>query len=279
MKIDLHIHTTASDGEFSPEEIVSLAKKQGFKLIAITDHDSIGGVEEAVKVGKKLGVKVIPGVELSTLLEGKISVHMLGYGIDIKNKALNQALEKFNKERIRKAKEITEKLRKLGFKVYFSDVAKKVHGAIGKPHITKKVFAIKENQARLKREKLDLDGFLKKYLNYGGLAYVKKNKIESPAAIDLIHQAGGKAVWAHPAYSTPDKKELTRITKKFKKAGLDGIEVFYRDHKRKQVELLYGLAQKFNLFVTAGSDFHSPKRDKLGGFSTFDYLFPAPEFL
>lgn len=271
MKIDLHIHTTASDGEFSPETIVNLAKKQGFKVIAITDHDSIGGVEEAVRVGKKLGVKVIPGLEISTLLEGKISVHMLGYGIDIKNRALNQALEKFNKERIRRAKEITEKLRKLGFKVYFSDIAKKVHGAIGKPHIADEILVIKENQARLKKEKLNRDGFIRKYLNYGGLAYVKKNKIESLAAIDLIHQAGGKAVWAHPAYYTPDKKELVRIAKKFKKAGLDGIEVFYRDHKREQVELLYGLAQKFNLFITAGSDFHSPKRDKLGGFNTFGY--------
>ena len=275
-KFDLHLHTTASDGELTTWQIVSLAKKQGFKLIAITDHDTVSGAEEGFEASQRLGVRVIPGVEISTEWQEK-KVHILGYGIDIKNKILLNKLEEFKKERKRRAKKITAKLRKLGFKIYFSDIIEKAHGSIGRPHIAKAVLAYPENRVFLKKE-IDWRKFIEQYLAEGKSAFIKKEKIDSVEAIKLIHIAGGLAVWAHSAYYTPDKEELVRVAEKFKKAGLDGIEVFCRDHDKRDVELLYGLAKKLKFFITGGSDFHSPKTDKLGGFATFSYPFPVPKF-
>ena len=268
-KIDLHIHTTASDGKLTPEEIVVRAEEKEFQVIAITDHDSIAGVEEAIRAGGKIGIKVIPAIEISTAWQGG-RVHMLGYGIDVKNKVLAKELEKFRKERKRRAKKIAEKLTKLGFKIHFSDIIEGAHDSIGRPHVADTVLTHPENRALLK-EKMDRGKFIEKYLIEGKPAFVPKKKINTLRSIKLIHQVGGQAVWAHPAYYTKSRQKINQILKEFKRAGLDGLEVFYRDHTKEDVKLLHALAQKFNLCQTAGSDFHDPKVDKLGGFKTFGY--------
>jgi len=268
-KIDLHLHTTASDGKLTPAGLVKLAKKKGLQTIAIADHDSIGGIKAAIRAGKKIGLKVIPAIEITCHWQNE-RVHMLGFGIDINNKFLTTSLKKFNWWREERALKIIKKLFRLGFKIHFSDLAKEAAGSIGRPHIARAVLAYPENRCRLKK-KMGWREFIEKYLVEGKPAFVEKKKIGAIEAIKLIHRARGLAVWAHPSYYTPDKRKILTFLKNFRAASLDGLEVFFRSHHRQDVRFLHKLVEKFNLYETAGSDFHDPKIDELGNFKTFNY--------
>jgi len=223
-KLDLHIHSTASDGVFTPEEVVRKAKKEDFSIIALSDHDTMNGVAAAVAEGEKQGVAVIPAIEMSTSWQGE-RVHMLGYGLNQNNKQLNRALNKFIKERIRRAKKITEKLNEQGFKIYWSDLSSKENSSIGRPHIAQAVLSYPENREKLPKD-MDWGQFIENYLTKGKPAFVKKNKMDSVTAIKVINQAGGKAVWAHPAYYTESYDKIRVVIEQFQEAGLAGLEVF-----------------------------------------------------
>lgn len=269
-KFDLHLHTTASDGGLSPREIVRLAKKKGFKIIALADHDSIAGVDQATEEGKKLGIEVIPGLELSTKLNQNFNFHVLAYQIDLQNSLLKKVLVSLRERRKKRARLMIKRLQKLGFRIRFSDLTQEIKNNIGKPHIAKIILSKKENREICQKHGIKgIDSFIDTYLAYGKPAYVKREKIDILKAIQMIHQFGGWAILAHPTIDLKNKREISGLIKFLKKNGLDGIETCHQSRSKEIVLFLHYLAQKEQLIETAGSDFHYPERDKLGGYKFY----------
>jgi len=252
MDADLHLHTTASDGSLTPRQLVEKAKEVGFSAIAVTDHDSVGGIAEALEWGGKLGIEVIPGIELSTLRGGK-EVHILGYFIDWQNSELNNWLKKFISARKDRAAKTVEKLNQLGYSIELARV-KEIAGKefIGRPHIA---LALQE-KGYIKEIK---EAFTKELIANGGRAYVERYKITPEAAIAAVHKYKGIAVLAHPGY-LPDATALPEEDIRFLvQEGLDGIEVYYSKHIPQQTEYCQKIAEKYHLLITGGSDYHGEK--------------------
>jgi predicted metal-dependent phosphoesterase TrpH len=244
-KVDLHIHTNASDGKFTPAEIVHKAADAGLQYIAICDHDSIEGVVSAqVAANSYPGVTVIGGVEINTdTPEGEL--HILGYFYDQNNPELKQSLERLRNSRIERAQKIINKLRKMGIKIDFVRVEELAgEGSIGRPHIA---------QAMLEKGYINSfrEAFMK-YINRGGPAYVERDKITPTEAIQLIARAGGLPVLAHPLTLDHFESAIAEL----KPAGLIGMEVYYNNYSPQQVQRLQQVAQTFNLVATGGSDYH-----------------------
>ena len=218
-KIDLHTHTTASDGVLRPRELIKLAIKEKLKAIAITDHDSISGIDEGVKAAKDK-IIVIPGVELSCDEPPFIDFHILGLDIDYENPNLIQLLKKSKKGRILQKKEMINKLKKLGFKISFKEVSSIAKGEIGRPHIAK--ILLKNNQDKIS----SIHEIFDKYLGNGKKAFIRRKiKVSMREAIKTIHLAGGLAYLAHPGvYPDLYAKKLIGM---FIKKGGDGIETHY----------------------------------------------------
>jgi predicted metal-dependent phosphoesterase TrpH len=244
-KVDLHIHTTASDGKFSPSEIVGKAFEQGLRYIAICDHDSIAGVAPAQEASKNYsGLTVFSGVEINTDIPSG-ELHVLGYLCDCRNDELNTALEKLRNSRLDRALKITQKLRKLGFKIDYERVREIAGtGSVGRPHIA---------QALLERGYIsNLKEAFNRYISRGGPAFVERDKITPVEAVQLVSRARGIPVMAHPF--TCENPDL--LIGELKAAGLAGIEAFYGSYSPEQISQLLDLANKYALITTGGSDFH-----------------------
>ncbi|MGB3222223.1 MAG: PHP domain-containing protein [Desulforhopalus sp.] len=252
MSIDLHTHSTTSDGTMSPAELVKYAHKKGLSAIAITDHDTIDGIEEAAIAGKNLGIEVVPGVELSVKCSN-LNVHLLGYFFDCHNKELDFALGQLQEGRIERNKKIILKLNRLGFTFQFSELKQSAGpGQNGRPHI-----------ARLMVEKKivsTMDEAFEKYLGQHGLAYASRFSYEIKEAISIIKNAGGVAVLAHPYLLEKSVENFPLFLHQLSEMGLDGIEVYYPNHSRQFKKHLITLAEKFSLLVTGGSDYHGSIR-------------------
>lgn len=249
-KVDLHIHTTASDGKFSPAEIVRKAWERGLTHIAICDHDSIDGIAPANEAASKFpGITVIPGVEINTDIPAG-ELHILGYLFDIENAELKSTLEILRNSRIDRAQRMVLKLRKMGLKIDFERVQELAgSGSIGRPHIA---------QALL--EKGYINSFREaftKYISRGGPAYVERDKITPAEAIQLIIRASGIPVLAHPF--TSDNYQV--LIEQLRPAGLRGIEVYYNNYSPEQIQGLLEIAGRDQLLVTGGSDFHGLEVD------------------
>ncbi len=247
LHIDLHIHSTFSDGNFTPEEIVNHAKNAGLAAISITDHDNTDGTPSAITAGKELGVEVVPGVELSVEPESPQDeeIHILGYYVDWKDESFQQKLRHFRKARRERAHHILENLARLGIKIdpqQLFEVAGK--GSVGRMHVAKVLRD--EGFVNYVQEAFDL------YLAYGKPAYVPKLRLSSQEAITLISGIGGISVIAHPIYGGSSRE----IIQKLKSLGLDGIEVYYPNHKPEDVKKFGSWANEFGLLVTGGSDCH-----------------------
>ncbi len=257
LKVDLHSHTNYSDGFYSPEELVHKAKDAGISILSITDHDSVNAIEKATKVGEKLGVQIIPGVEISSDLRGA-EVHILGYFVDIENKELEHYLTFFREERVRRAARIIEKLNNLGFEITLDDVLEKAkNSAVGRPHIA---------QAMLEKKIVNtyFEAF-NKYIKNGGPAYERKVHLSPQSAFKIISDAGGLSFIAHPAHM-PES-----MIKELIDAGADGIEVIHPSHSRELVRFYRGIVNEYFLLESGGSDFHGGKREddeKFGKFFT-----------
>lgn len=248
---DLHMHTTASDGEYRPADLVRLAREAGLTRIAITDHDTLDGIDEALEAGRQLGVEVIAGVELSTKFRGK-SVDVLGYEIQKRNE-LHALLEEMRKRRENRAELILEQFGKLGMPLTMEEVkAFSGDGVIGRPHIAKAV--VKKGYVP------DFQTAFDEYLADGKPCAVDKKVLTPEEAIRLIRDAGGYAVLAHPVHLHDDGlvRELLGL-------GFDGIEVWHREHGPDEVRRYRALAEEFGLGMTGGSDFHDD-RHVLGRF-------------
>lgn len=270
--IDLHVHTTASDGGYSSEEIVKKAKEVGLCAIAIADHDSVGSIERAIQIGDEIGVEVVPAIELTTYWSTKNNreFHILGYYFDYKNVELLSVLEKCQRSREERAKKIVEKLNELGFVISYEEVDNLAKGSIGMPHVAEIAIKKIENEKKF----MDIFGkipdvgeFIKGYMVIGKPAYTKKYAIEPFEAIDLIHRIRGIAVLAHPCWDVPFGDES--IIKQFADWGIDGVEAIQgketKEESEKYIKYFSEMAKKYNLAITGGSDFHSDKDGKPGG--------------
>ena len=254
LRIDLHIHSTASDGSRTPSEILSLAEKLNLGAIAITDHDTIEGSVEALEKGIPASLNFLTGVEISSNppipLPSSGSLHILGYGIETDNPELNLALSVLRKARKNRNPEILKRLENLGIAISIDEIQKKVGtGQIGRPHIAQAMLA--KGVVRTMNEAFE------KYLGKNCPAYIDKYRIECEKTIELIRNAGGIPVLAHPGLiKTGDPEELKHLVSVLKEMGLMGIEVFYTDHTQNQSVEFQTIALRHDLLVTGGTDFH-----------------------
>lgn len=249
-RIDLHIHTIFSDGTYTPEEAVFRAKKLGLVAISITDHDSVAGLASALVAGKRLGIEVVPGVEMSTDV-GEDEIHILGYLLNWKKEDFLRQLEKFQAARANRNQKLLRKLDDLGMRVDYREVRKLApRGVISRLHI-----------ARLMVEKgyvRSIGDAFEQWLNPGKPAYVQKMKLPPFEIIELLLKAEAIPVLAHPFLSHRDD-----LIPHLVKAGLKGIEVYHSAHNPQMVAHYKRIAQKHHLLITGGSDCHGEAKDKV----------------
>ena len=254
MPADLHLHTKFSDGTNSPSDVVSLAHSLGIDTISITDHDTIDGLSEAINAGKLLNITVIPGIEFTAEV-GSTELHILGYFFDINNENLLAVLNKVQNGRKDRIVRIVDKLNELGINVTPSDVFEKCgNNSPGRPHVAKVM--IDKGYVTSMRDAFG------KYLQIGAPAYVGHFKLLPKEVIEIILQAKGIPIFAHPAVSDCDNLIPTLVEQ-----GLKGIEVFYATHDSEQIRRYKEICEKHNLLMTGGSDFHgvdSGRRIKMG---------------
>lgn len=241
--VDLHIHTRHSDGANTVKEILNIAKEKGLSAISITDHDTLGAYPFALDEGKKLGIEVITGIELSCELKGK-DIHILGYFIDHTNEKLNKVLEKMREARLQRAEKIVSNLNKQGLDLRFETVLRFAgEGAIGRPHIATAL--LHEELVYSFREAFD------KYIGYDCPAYEDKLQLEPAEVFELIKQAGGVPILAHPGVTQVDELLPELINE-----GLSGLEVYHSEHSWPARRHYANICRKNHLLFTGGSDFH-----------------------
>jgi len=250
--IDLHIHSTFSDGVYTPAEIVDLAKSQGVSAIAITDHDTAAGTDEAMRRGAEIGIEVISGIEISSWY-GDISMHILGYRFQHADAKFNSRLKLLQDGREIRNSRIMENLNRLGIRVDIEELLQySEYGQTGRPHIAR--LLVDKGVAK------SVDVAFKHYLGRGAAAYAERFKFSAQDAIAMIREADGVAVLAHPASLDPSLRSISSLLKDLQKIGLGGVEVYYPSHSQKAVKGLVNLAEDYGLLLTGGSDFHDPER-------------------
>lgn len=255
---DLHIHTTASDGILSPQEVIEIAADKGLKGLAITDHDTVDAIEAGVMLGKKHGIDFIPGIELSTEYEGS-EIHMLGYYIDYNNIELIGMLNGLKEERFQRFNKMVEKAKALGFDVSFDEIKNTMgdnvnRNSLGRPHL-----------ARLLVEKGyfgNMQEVFSKLLGSGMPCYVERQKFTAKEGIKAIKGFGGIPVIAHPGLIKNIEKHMEKMIQDLKSCGLGGIEVYHTDQTDETSLYLSKLAYKYDLVMTGGSDYHAPRPHK-----------------
>lgn len=250
-RIDLHAHTTASDGLLTPAELVELALENGLNLLAVTDHDTTNGVAGALARATGTPLEVWPGVELSTDVSNA-EVHVLGYFVDHNQAGFQEVLGRLRDSRYWRAQKMVAKLTGLGLPVTFERVLEIAGpGSVGRPHVAQAL--VEAGHVRSSKDAFDL------YLNRNGPAYVERFKLTPVEAVQLIREAEGMPVLAHPMYINPGKDsgfDLSSFVNELREGGLVGIECFYGDAAPDTVRDLCKVAREFDLIPTGGSDFH-----------------------
>ena len=240
--VDLHTHSTASDGTLPPERVVEAAKRCNLAAIALTDHDSIAGVAAARAAGDRLGIRIVPGCELSAFQDDH-EVHLLALHLT-RIETLERRLAELRTLRYDRAQKIVEKLNALGIAITFEEVLKQANGgAVGRPHVARALIA--------RGAVADFKDAFVRYLGGAGAAFVPKARLSVEDAIEIAHEAGGLAVWAHPAEGGRRERLEPLVN-----AGLDGVEVKHPSHSAEDVKRLQALAEFFGLVVSGGSDWH-----------------------
>lgn len=246
-KIDLHTHSTASDGSLSPTELIISACVQGVDRLALTDHDTTDGLADAILAGEKYGVKIISGIELSVNHESG-TLHLLGYGFDESNTEFTSIVNKLKYSRADRNKKLISKLNELGHQISWESVVKMAGGGVvGRGHF---------GQVILESGKFNsIQDVFERLLSDGAPAYVDRFRLNIEDAITLIHNAGGVAVWAHPGLHDNFESMLLQLPN-WVKAGLDGLESDYSLHPLELRDRLRSIAIIHGLIYTGGSDFH-----------------------
>jgi 3',5'-nucleoside bisphosphate phosphatase len=247
-RIDLHLHTTYSDGSHSPQEVIQFAHEAGVTALAITDHDTVESIPEAFTAGEAVGIEIISGIELSSQFEGR-ETHILGYFFDWQDATLQTRLISQRASRDQRNPRVVEKLNQLGLEISYEEVKNKAGaGSVGRPHIAEVLVA--KGYVNSTKEAFD------RYLADGAPAYVVRESPDTHEAIAWIREAGGVPVLAHPHWTKRKGPELVEMCSTLKEAGLMGIEVFYSTHTKRQTSEYLELARKLDLLMTGGSDFH-----------------------
>jgi predicted metal-dependent phosphoesterase TrpH len=262
-EVDLHCHTTASDGNLSPTELVQHAAHLALRVIAVTDHDSVDGVDEAVEVAGHLGIEVLAGVEINTDVPGE-EVHVLGYLMDYKQPDFEAELARLRQGRVGRARRMVEKLGKIGVPVSFGRVQEIAgEGSIGRPHVAQAL--LEAGHVATYGEAFD------RFIGRHAPAYVERLRFTPAEACRLIRHAGGVPVLAHPVFfdrlgAIRAPLPLDEMLPELLDAGLMGIEVYYPSYDAVTMEYLMGVARRYRLLLTGGSDFHGPPtmRTELG---------------
>jgi len=245
--IDLHTHSTASDGSMTPAELIRHAYEKGLAAVAVTDHDSMDGIEQALDEGRKLGIEVIAGVEISVDFDPEM--HLLGYFFNGHYEPILKSLEKLRLMREQRNPKIIRKLNELGFDITMEEVNEKAGGVnVGRPHIARTL--VDKGYVGSIAEAFE------KYLSAGKPAYFKKDKLTPEEGVALIAKSGGVPVLAHPIYLDMAGIDLERLLPRLKAAGLKGIEAIYSENSEEQTAKLLELAEVNGLAVSGGSDFH-----------------------
>lgn len=246
--IDLHTHSVMSDGSMTPTEVVRHAKKNGLTAIALTDHDSIDGVREAMEEGERIGIEVIPAIEFS--VRAKTETHILGYFIDIENRELLDTLEDIRRVRKQRTVETCQKLNELGFDVTVEEaLAMAPAGIVGRAHFAK--LLVDKGYTSSVKEGFEL------YLNNGKPAYSSKQLLLRVDAVKLIKKAGGLSFVAHLHLCRFNDNDLIEFLSKLRWNGLDGIEGYYTDYTPELQEKYFGIAKLLSLAISGGTDFHA----------------------
>jgi predicted metal-dependent phosphoesterase TrpH len=254
--IELQSHSTHSDGQLAPAGVVAEAAKAGVTTLALTDHDAVAGVPEAEEAGRRLGVEIVPAVEMSCVHEYAEDLHICGYWVDLEK--IEPTCERAQGERRARAGEIVENLRGFGFELTLDDAIREAGGAdsIGRPHIAKAAGATG-----------DLGPFFEEYLVPGAKAFVPRRWPSAEQAIGLIREAGGVAVIAHPYWDISEPAEVDDLVRSL---GADGVETFYPTHSEAQTKHLLDLCAELDLVPTGSSDYHGPTHKTFAKFGAYE---------
>lgn len=249
-KIDLHVHTTASDGTFTGREVVELAAKKGLAAVAVTDHDTVAGFAEAAKAGAQLGVEVVPGIEISTKYGG--AVHILGYYIDPGSDKLRPVLDWVVQDRDARNRKMAELMARDGIPVSYDEMHRRFGGVIGRPHFA-------EVLVELGLAKSVQDAF-DRYVEKGRKYWLPRNFLSIEHSVEIIAEAGGVPVLAHPFQYKRDDSELRELIELCMEHGLRGMECRYSGYDAQMVAYLEKLSDEYGLIKTGGSDFHGENK-------------------
>jgi predicted metal-dependent phosphoesterase TrpH len=270
---DLQSHSIHSDGNHLAAEVVGYAHEAGVELLALSDHDTIDGVQEALETGERLGVTVVPATEISAVEGPHEDLHVLGYGIDHTDATLAERLLDAREDRVQRAERMGDRLRELGYAIESAplDARRAAGKPIGRPHLSAAVLAHPDNAERLAEEGYgDVSSFIPAYLIQGAPAYVARTHPTVGDAIAWIHDAGGVAIWAHPFWDIEDADEVLDAIDRFAEQGLDGVEAFYPTHEGEQAKLLLQRCEERGLLATGSSDFHGVEHRLFSNFLAYD---------
>jgi hypothetical protein len=275
-RFDLQSHSIHSDGALPAAEVVERAAEAGVELLALSDHDTVSGVSEALAAGRRHGVGIVPAVEISAVDRDHTvarELHILGYNIDHTGLGLTERLAAFLADREQRTLRMAAALRELGFELDEDEIAARVAEGqpIGRPHLAEAVLASPANAARLEAEHIDdIGSFIRAYIIEGRPAFRMRETPTIAEAIHAIHEAGGVAVWAHPFWDVSEAQEVLASIERFGALGIDGIEAFYVTHTREQTELLASRCEALGKLSTGSSDFHGPENRLFSRFLAFE---------
>lgn len=265
---DLQSHSTCSDGALAPAAVVAAAHAAGVELLALSDHDTVDGVDEALEAAAARGLGLVPATELSSIDGEREDLHVLGYGIDHRSRGLLDALEGFRADRERRAHRMADALREAGLELEFPD---RGSAPVGRPHLAQAAFDHPANRMRLREEHVvNFSQLLERYLVPGAPAYRRRTMPTVAEAIATIHDAGGVAVWAHPFWDVDTGDEVVRLIDRYVADGLDGVEAFYITHSEAQTRIAAGHCARRGLLATGSADFHGPDHPRFHAFRAFD---------
>ena len=275
-RFDLQSHSTHSDGALGAAEVVQLAAAAGVELLALSDHDTISGVAEAIETGERLGVRVVPAVEISAVDEGAPvgrELHILGYNIDHTGPPMTDSLVDFLADREKRTLRMRDGLREAGFELDETEIQQRIAAGkpIGRPHLAGAVLSAPANAQRLREEGIDEVGSLiRGYLIEGRPAFRLRETPTVAEAVQAIHAAGGVAIWAHPFWDVEDPAEVLQSIDRFRALGIDGVEAFYVTHSEQQTRVLAERCAELGLLSTGSADYHGPDNRLFSRFMAFE---------
>jgi 3',5'-nucleoside bisphosphate phosphatase len=263
---DLQSHSTCSDGALPPRAVVAAAADAGVELLALTDHDTVDGVDEALQAGAARGLRIVPAVELSAIDADVEDLHVLGYLVDHRAVALLGPLAAYRADRAARAVRMAEALRDCGLQL---DLPQRE--TIGRPHLAQAAFDHPANRMRLQSEGIvNASQLLEAYLVPGAPAFRRRTTPTVAEAIEVIHESGGVAVWAHPFWDVADTETVIERIGRFAELGLDGVEAFYPTHDAQQATAIAERCAELGLLTTGSADFHGPAHPLFNRFRAFD---------